>query len=101
MHSGIAATVAVAVVFTGVAVRDCDSGVVLLLVLFSLSGAVALRVGKLMLQVRLGPVHPRFVHADFELTGPRYVHVAAAVVVLEECVQVVALIVLSTTRRFD
>ena len=54
-----------------------------------------------MLEVRLGAVHPWFVHANFELTGTGYRRAAAPVVVLVEGVEVVALIAFRTSGSFD
>lgn len=102
MHSRTAATTAVAVFITGVALRTCGRGVLLVLVLLSLSGVAARRVGDLMLDVRLAAVNPWFVHADSELAGPRERRAAAApVVVLIQGVKVVAVIVLVGMGCFD
>lgn len=54
-----------------------------------------------MLEVRLAAVHPWFVHTDLQLAGPRNWRAAAAVVVLKESVQAVAVIVLGCVGSFD
>lgn len=101
MHSGATATTAVAVFITSVALGASGRGVLRLLVLW-LSWVATLRVGDLMLrELRLAAVHARFVHADFELAVSRNGHDAASVVVLEEGVEVVAVIVLGGVRSFD
>lgn len=99
MHSGATASTAVAVFIAGVALRASGRRVLLLLVLL-LSRVAALRVGDRLLEVRLAAVHPRFVHANLELAVSGDGRVAA-VVVLEEGVEVVAVMVLGAARSFD
>lgn len=101
MHSGTTATTAVAFFVTSVALGTSSRRVLLLLVLFSLSRVTTVGVGDGMLEVRLAAVHPRLVHANFELAGSGDRCAAAAVVVLVEGVEVVAVIVLGTTGGFD
>lgn len=102
MHSGTAATTAVAIFIARMALRTSSRGVLRLLVWFALSRVAALRVGRdLMLEVGLGTVQPRFVHTNFELARPRHRHAAAAVIVLVEGVQVVPVVVLSAVGGFD
>lgn len=97
MHSWTTAAAAVAVFITSVALGACGRGVLLLLVLL-------LPVGDRMLEVRLGSVHARLVHADFELAVSGHGSGAASVVVLVEgveVVEVVAVIALGSMRSFD
>lgn len=101
MHSGTTATTAVAVFIASVALGTSSRGVLLLLVLFSLSRVATLRVGDGMLELRLAAVHPWFVHANFELAMSGDGCAAASVVILVEGVKVVAVIVLGTMGSFD
>lgn len=101
MHSRTATTTAVAIFITTVVLRASSRGELPLLVLLSLSRVATLRVGELMLEVRLAAVHSRFVHANFELAGSRDRHVATSMVVFVEGVKVVAGIVLCTFGSFD
>ena len=103
MHSRATATTAVAVFITSVALGAPGRGVLRLLVLrLWLSQVATLRVGDLMLrELRLGALHARFVHADFELAVSGDGRDAASMVVLEEGVEVVAVIVLGGVRSFD
>lgn len=100
MHSGTTATTAVAVFITSVALGTSSRGVLLLLVLFSLSRVATMRVGDGVLEVRLAAVHPRFVDANFELAVSGDGCAAASVVVLVEGVEVVVVIVLGTMGSF-
>lgn len=101
MHSGTTASTAVAVFIANVALGTSSRGVLLLLVLFSLSRVATLRVGDRMLEVRLAAVNPGFVHAYFELAGSGDGCAAASVVILVEGVEVVAVVVLGTMGSFD
>lgn len=95
MHSVVTATTAVAFLVASV---GAPGGVVLLQLL--LPQVATVRVGYGMLEVRLAAVHSRLVHTYFELTGSGDGHAAAAVVVLVEGVEMVAVMVLGTERCF-
>lgn len=101
MHSGTTAAAAVAIFIATVALGTSSRRVLLWLVLLSLSRVATVREGDRVLQVRLAAVHPRFVHANFELAGSGDGYAAAPVVVLVEGVEVVAVIALGTTGSFD
>lgn len=73
-------------------------GVVLLQLL--LPQVATVRVGYRVLEVRLAAVHSRLVHAYFELAGSGDGHAAAAVVVLVEGVEIIAVMALGAERRF-
>lgn len=100
MHSGTTATTAVAIFITSVALGTSRRGILLLLILL-LSRVATLRVGDLMLEVRLATVHAWFVYANFELTVSGDGYVAASMVVVVEGVEVVAVIALGSMRSFD
>lgn len=94
MHALVTATAAVAFLVAG---GGAGGGVVLVQLL--LPQVATVRVGNGMLEVRLAAAHPWLVHAYFELAGSGDGH--AAVVVLVEGVQVLAIMALGTERRFD
>lgn len=71
-----------------------------LLLLFSLSWVATVRVGDGTLDVRLAAVHPWFVYTNFELTGSGDGGAAAAMVILVEGVQAVAVTVLGASGGF-
>lgn len=93
---------AVAIFVTSVAQGPTRRGVLLLMMVVLLQfGVGTRRVRDLTLEVRLTAVHPRLVHADFELAGPRKGRVAASVLVVVEGVEVIAVIALGSVRSFD
>ncbi len=100
MHSGTTAAAAVAVFIASVALGAPSRGVLLRLVLLSLSRVAAVRVGHGMMEVRLAAVHPRFVHANFELAGSGDGRAAASVVILVERVKLIAAVAFGTVGSF-
>lgn len=88
VHSGITVS-AVAIFVTGMALGTSSRRV--LLQRFPLPWVAAGSVGDRMLEVRMAAMHPRLVHANFELAGSGDGRdAAAAVVILVQCVDVVA-----------